>query len=401
MTELALAGGTQRTIRATARRRSQASTLSVEFLDAGACGGTIEADWRRLGEMQRGASLFQTRAMLLAWRSRFLTGGSSRTTTLIVKDHGKPVLIWPLVVEKRFGATIVTGAGAPIAQYDDVLLDPACDAYEVVRCALDAVTEEFGTDCVLMERVREDGALCHALGGAVPVCSEEAAPYADLSQGAEALMATLKSRVLRQQRKRVARLHKAGTVAFEVASGPAEAEAWLREAMAMKRKWLRDTGRVSRAFVRAETEECLSDLARSLSDPDATPRMIVGRLTLDGATAAIEMGFRDRGTYHLYLGAFEAELGSFGPGNVLTQHMLEWCAANGVTRYDMLAPRSRNKREWQSGEVAVFDFAFPTTWRGRLYVETVLKRLAPGLRRLFYAAPAPLRSALAGLALRA
>ncbi len=80
--------------------------------------------------------------------------------------------------------------------------------------------------------------------------------------------------------------------------------------------------------------------------------------------------------------------------------MLGWCAENGIGHYDMLAPRSRNKGEWQSGEVAVFDFALPMTPGGRFYAEIVLKRLAPALRDGFYALPVPLRSSLAGLALR-
>ena len=72
--------------------------------------------------------------------------------------------------------------------------------------------------------------------------------------------------------------------------------------------------------------------------------------------------------------------------------MLGWCAENGIDRYDMLAPRSRNKGEWQSGEVAVLDFALPMTLGGRLYLQAVLERLAPALRNAFYALPAPLRS---------
>ena len=90
--------------------------------------------------------------------------------------------------------------------------------------------------------------------------------------------------------------------------------------------------------------------------------MVVAKLTLDGRTAAIEAGFIHRATFHLYLRAFAPEFANLGPGNILTERMLEWCADNAIERYDMLAPRSRNKAEWQSGEVAVADFALPMTW---------------------------------------
>jgi CelD/BcsL family acetyltransferase involved in cellulose biosynthesis len=151
--------------------------------------------------------------------------------------------------------------------------------------------------------------------------------------------------------------------------------------------------------VKRETAECLGGLARALTNAHASPRMIVSRLFLDGRTAAIEMGFHHGSAYHLYLGAFVPEFAKLGPGNVLTEKVLEWCVANGIERYDMMAPRSRNKSEWQSGEVAVLDFALPLTARGRLYEAGVLKGLAPAARQAFYALPASLRSGLAGLAL--
>jgi CelD/BcsL family acetyltransferase involved in cellulose biosynthesis len=252
----------------------------------------------------------------------------------------------------------------------------------------------------VLERVRADGPLRNALAHAEPLCWAEGAPYADLSGGMPAFMNSLKARVTRQQRKRVRRFEEEGQVAFEVANSPTEAASWLEEAMALKRDWLARTGRLSRAFVRQATADCLDDLARAMSGSDATPRMIVSRLTLNGRVAAIEMGFRHGPAYHLYLGAFEPEFARLGPGNVLTEKVLDWCAANGVERYDMMAPRSRNKSEWQSGDVAVLDFALPLTLRGRLYAATMLKHISPAVRRAFYALPVQFRMGLCQLALR-
>ena len=129
--------------------------------------------------------------------------------------------------------------------------------------------------------------------------------------------------------------------------------------------------------------------------------MVVSRLALDGKVAAYEAGFRHGDIFYVYLRVFAPELAAFGPGNVLTEHMLRWCAENGVARYDMMAPRSRNKGEWQSGEVAVLDFTLPMSPAGRLYMQAGFRRLAPALRDAFYALPVPLRSALAGLTIRA
>jgi CelD/BcsL family acetyltransferase involved in cellulose biosynthesis len=402
MTELALAGSAHPVVRRQgARSVSSQPPLSASVLRGADAYSALEADWRRLSAGQHSATLFQTPEMLSAWATHFAPRKVDRLATIVVRDGNRAVLIWPLLVERRGFITVATGAGAPLGQYDELLLDPYADATSAIKAAMDALSRTIRPDFIFLERVRADGALARALGDTVPLSCPEAAPYADLSGGVAALMAALKPRVARQQRKRVQRFKKEGCVSFEVADGPRQAEAWLAEAMAMKRKWLKSTGRISRAFVKPETGNCLADLARALSHPDSSPRMVVSRVTLDGRVAAIEMGFRQSDAYHLYLGAFDEALAKFGPGNILTERMLEWCAANGVQRYDMLAPRSRNKGEWQSGEVSVCDFALPMNVRGRLYIELVLKRIVPAARKAFYALPASFRSAVAGLTLRA
>ena len=402
MSYIALAGALERPVRRTTPYVAEVTdALTAEIAVGTAAYDDLSGDWRRLASRRPGgAVLFQMPSLLRIWARHFAAADATDLITVVVRRRGRPVLIWPLFKERRLFVDIVTGAGGPIGQYDECLIDPDCDMQGALAAALDVVRRDVRPDLVLLERVRESGALRAALGAIAPVCREEAAPFSDLSHGAEALRVSLKSRVLRQQRKRVRRFAEEGAVAFELAGSAEEARAWLIEAMALKRDWLKTTGRLSRAFLKPETGNCLADLAGALVDRAALPEMIVSRLTLDGRTAAIEMGFRQGDTYHLYLGAFAPEFAKHGPGNILTEHVLDWCAANGILRYDMLAPRSRNKSEWQSGEVEVLDFALPMTASGRFYLSVVLLGLVPAARRAFYALPAPLRSTLAGLALR-
>jgi CelD/BcsL family acetyltransferase involved in cellulose biosynthesis len=318
----------------------------------------------------------------------------------VLRHEGRPVFIWPLLVERRAFVRVVSAAGAPVSQYDEILLDPGVDAKAVFAAALTVLADIIEPDLVLLERVRADSQLRAALGETAPFCWGEAAPYADLSRGMDAVLSNQRGNTARNQRKRIKRFEGAGHSAFAVAGDPAESEAWLLEALALKRNWLHETGRLSRAFVQCKTVSCLTDLARTMSHADTQQRLVVSRLSLDGRTAAIEAGFVHRGTYHLYLGAFAPEFAKLGPGNILTQRVLEWCVKNGIERYDMMAPRSRHKSEWQSGEVGVVDFALPMTLSGRLYASLVLKRLAPMLRRAFYALPAGPRSTVAGMTLR-
>lgn len=398
MSEAAVAGLPRQAMILSARNNSALRpSFKAEVIEGAEAYDTLADDWRRIAELQSDPLLFQTPELLATWARHF---PKQRPVTIVVREGAQPVLIWPLAIERHMLFRIVRSAGSPIGQYDDILLHPDADGEAALTAALDALTETVRPDLLILERVRSDSALRAALHDATPICQEEAAPFVDLSGGAEQALAALKPTVAKKQRKRVRRFFRQGDVSFAIADDPAEAEAWLAAALALKRGWLKGTGRISRAFVTAETGHCLAELARTLPNAGPGPRMIVSKLSLDGRGAAYEAGFQHGRTFYLYLRAFAPELATFGPGNVLTQQMLGWCAARGIEHYDMMAPRSRNKSEWQSGEVAVFDFALPMTRGGRFYLRTVLKTLEPALRDAFYALPASLRSAVAGLALR-
>jgi CelD/BcsL family acetyltransferase involved in cellulose biosynthesis len=360
----------------------------------------LASECRRLAHLHPGATLFQDAHLITAWARHFASSGAVQLATIVVREGARPVLIWPLSIERHGLVRIARGAGTPIGQYDEVMVDPGADSRAALSAALEVLRTSIRADVLQLERVRADGLLRTALRDVVPLTSTETAPYVDLSGGLDAALARRPRYATKQHRKRVKRFTKAGDCSMALAATAAEAEAWTREALGLKSVWLRDNGLLSRAFVRRETADCLAELAHALHDPSASPRMVIAKLCLDGRTAAIEVGFVHGKNFHLYLRAFAPDLSYFGPGNVLTERMLEWCAGNGIERYDMLPPRSRNKSEWQSGEVAVADYVLPMTWRGKLYAACVPTLLAPMLRDLFYALPTGVRSVVAGMSLR-
>ena len=401
MSELALTGFAQQgAVAAAPKRIAFRRALVAEVLIGEAAYDALSADWQRLSELQDGTILFQTPALLTAWARHFPSTRARTLATVVVRHEDRTILIWPLCIRRRGLVRVAAGAGAPITQYDDVLLDPDYDGEAVLKAAMDALRSTLRPDLVSLERVRADSALRAALRAAPPLFWTGGAPYTDLSQGVAGARAARKPRAARHQKKRIRRFARQGRVGFSVSADGEQAAAWLAEALALKHEWLRRTGRISRAFVKPATVECLIALARAQGGARATPRLVVSKLTLNGRTAAIEAGFCHRDAYHLYLRAYEPDCAPLGPGNVLAEQVLEWCVGAGLTRYDMLPPRSRFKREWQSNEVAIVDFALPVTLRGRLYAALVLKRLAPALRDAFYALPPRARGIIAGITLR-
>jgi len=159
---------------------------------------------------------------------------------VLLRDGARPVLIWPLAIERHPLITIARGAGSPIGQYDEILIDPDTDKTAALSAALDALrSSPVPPDLIHLERVRADGMLKQMLGDLSTPHSPEAAPYVDLSEGFAAAVARRPTYAAKQHRKRVRRLLKSGDCGFALAQDAAEAEAWMQEALTLKRLWLR------------------------------------------------------------------------------------------------------------------------------------------------------------------
>jgi CelD/BcsL family acetyltransferase involved in cellulose biosynthesis len=385
------------------RSRAEAASygLAIRWHDGAQAYAALRRDWLALMERVGRPTIFQAPDFLSQWAECFAAGGPRRLRTLVIGRGGRTVMIWPLAMVRRGPFRLVCGAGAPVGQYDDVVLDPDVDAGATLAAAWSELTSQ-GVDLFRLDRVRADSPLLPFLQArGASIGETDVAPYADLpAAGFDAFMAGVKPRVQRHQRRRARQLAELGEVSFAVADEPETAVAWLEETIALKRRWLEETGRLSGAFIDGRTTECLIAMNRRLSAADGPLRMPVARLEVGGQTAALSAGLASARSYHLYIGAFHPDFARFGAGNILTEKVIAWCCDHGLSCYDMLAPQARSKSDWQTGEVPVYDFAIPLTARGRLYAGLIERRLKPGVRAAFYALPQPVRSAIAARALK-
>lgn len=362
----------------------------------------LRHEWLRLKQAQGSPTLFQSPDFLSVWAEHFAAGRRDRTLkTVVVRQDNRVVLVWPLQVLAGRFLRIAVGAGAPFAQYDEMLLDPDADREAATAAAEAALLAAEQPDLLQLERVRAGGPLHFMLAARGAPFAADAAPFVAFGpDGFEAYIDRLKNRVVREQKRRRRLVAAEGGSSIEVSRTPAEAELWLAEAIATKREWLKATGRLSTAFMDQRTTGLFLALARRLGDPAADLSLRVTRLSIGGRPAAYEAGFVEGRRFHLYLGAFSERFSRMGTGNLLAQETIGWCAAQGLESYDMLPPRSQHKAYWATGECPVFDFALPTSRLGRIYAAAVLRGVRPAARRAFYLLPPRLRSLVAGTVLR-
>jgi len=378
------------------------AALSGEIVRGAAAFSALEAEWGALSRSFANG-VFQTPSFLSIWARHFTADKPERFWCVTVRLRGELCLVWPIEICRcgPIPVRIASNAGAPIAQYDEILISPKGDPRAFLAKALETL-KGAGVDLLTVERVRADSALAAAMPAlAVPLGEPEGAPFtATDPAGLAAFFKARKSKHRKENNRRRNALAAIGEIEMELPSDAATARAWLQETLGLKRDWLKEKGMVSRAFLDRRTYDCLDSFAAELAGDDGEVRLLAPRLTVGGRFAAQEIALLHNGVYHLYLRAFSPEFACHGPGNVLTEMVLNWCSAQGIVRYDMLPPRYRNKREWQSGEVEVADYAMPLSAMGRLYQGLVVDFLKPAIRNLYYALPQGMRSFLAGRTLR-
>jgi CelD/BcsL family acetyltransferase involved in cellulose biosynthesis len=357
---------------------------------------TLAADWRALQELSGPASVFQCCGQIRIWARHFSAGGRTRERlhVAVVREAGRPLLILPLVLSGRAPFRIARLAGDPIAQYADLLVDPAICGRGALDAALASV-RRAGAAAIVLRRVRRDSHLFRLAGDRLgPPSAASTAPWADLApyDSFDAYRQSLSKKVRQALRHRGNHLERAGSYAFELLPGGPQARAALADAIAMKRRWLIHRGEISSAFMEPRTRDCLLALAGERDTGAVVTRLVVG-----GEPAAIRLGFEYQGAHYSYLSAYDESFASLSPGKLLMGFTIERFPERGLRRVDMLPPGGRHKMDWCRLETAVADYTLPLTLAGRAYAAGYRQRLRPALQRAWQRLPDALRSRAAAM----
>jgi CelD/BcsL family acetyltransferase involved in cellulose biosynthesis len=242
----------------------------------------------------------------------------------------------PLVLTNTLGVRRLRIMGAPIAQFDDALVDRDCG--QAVRLAIWHAIMRFGADLFETRRVRADSALGSLLpdGGVVTEMSE--APFACLSRGSmvepgQAYSSKERSNVRRRQR----RLAEMGTLAMTSYSGRRRGGA--AGGAGYRHQAARPQGR-------RRVLACRAGAAVSKHSSAAPPQirasgLLVTAVELDGRPVAVDLSFLCKTTAFGHVLATEPDMIQSGAGNVLVHHVLATAKAAGARTFRPAGARRR------------------------------------------------------------
>lgn len=351
--------------------------LEVEAVTGLAGFDTLRADWNEL--FDRAAAphqVFQNHALLSAWAKAYAADGQ-RLTIVTARTGGRLVAMVPLVRRRRLGIDMLQFMGAPIAQFDDMLLDPACG--DGVLAAVWSGIERLGADLLQARRIREDGAFWRLGRRETVIFETMEAPFAALSERVEGDQAgpAYSSKDRSNLRRRMRRLGERGVLALGSCPPGAKALKLVEPAIAMKIAALRRQGVYWGTVGRAQFRDFFDHVA---TDPQS--RLLVSSIELDGRPIGIDLSFlcKSVGFGHVLAtdGAFEKE----GLGQLLVHHVFAEMRKQGATHFDLLAPADSYKMHHADGVKKVESRAYAFTARGRLAAQFGYRLAMPAARKM-------------------
>jgi CelD/BcsL family acetyltransferase involved in cellulose biosynthesis len=359
------------------RRTAQAERLAGEaevYSGANALEAAT-AEWRAIEREASPATPFQTLAFAEAALPAHLAHGHT-PHLIVVRDHGTPVAILPLVAAAMAGSRVLRFLGDPLTQYGDAIVSRGCTDAHLARALAAAAT--LGADAALFRKVRSDAKIAPLLSRRAQIARVEEAPYVDLRRDAG-----LNSRNARELRRSRRRLADHGELKLVITRG-AEALNCVRAALDLKRGWLEARGFTSSVIGDEHWEAALFALAEARDRTLACARLEAG-----GKLAGIEVALLHGKRWHAFLGAIAPEFAKCGPGQVQMADTIAHARAEGFAAYDLLAPADPFKRVIATGAISVCDYALPFSLQGQLAARAL--RFAPQAKLLLAKLPSPLR----------
>jgi CelD/BcsL family acetyltransferase involved in cellulose biosynthesis len=356
---------------------------------------SLEDEWDCLAARCPGYFLSQTfRWAQTAWQTVARPGGRE-LAGVALRFEGRLVAVWPLVAYRERGLRIIRPLGSESSEYCAPLVEPSDQA----QCWIELLWRAAASsaDLVLLPHVRADSLLAGVIerdGNRRFAEDTLRAPYVARKDhvdwtGYQGTVSSSHRSGLRRKRRR---LVEAGKVTFgrESAAGTVAAIDWMLD---HKKRWLARQNLANDWIDRADYRDFLVALT---AGQGALGDMALFVLKLDGVPIAAQLNSVDRSRIEFYIGVYDAEWGSYSPGEIVTEACLQWAFERGLD-YDFRIGVEAYKSTWAKRSLGTVTFHVATTKRGvatlvRLHVRTFVGRIRQKLALGRFLPPAWRRS---------
>ena len=351
--------------------------------------------WRAL-ERESQPKIFQTHAWIETWWNRLGKTGGAQPRIVVGLLAGKPVVLVPLALQRRYGARQLSWLGgrwndynAPVFTEDFASLLRKGAGSDAVRLWTEIAAAAGGADFIELPKhaPHVNAGQPNPLFDPASPLEDNAAHVLDLEGSEQDVMAALHSpktwKGFNRKEKKLASL---GKLAFTEMMDAANSARSVERMLEWKREELAERG-ASNPFTSSENVAFMADVA--LQGPQLCR---VFALTLDDAPVAVALCLADRENLLLYQTAYDREHGRMSPGALLFHKLIALAAREGYATFDLAFGDDAYKANLCNRTVTLSHATMPLTARGALACLAASARVAG--RRTIKHNPALLRLAL-------
>jgi CelD/BcsL family acetyltransferase involved in cellulose biosynthesis len=361
----------------------------------------LERSWRTLeNKCEKPFTYFQTFDWCVAWFHIFgaehSTQNKPQARVFTARRDGELVLLWPLMVDQGpLGLSCLTTLSMPHAQYSNVVLTPDQAGREALSQCWQHIKSQSGIDAIDLPKIPVGTALADTvLTDEERDAPSDASAIMDLTlfEDWEHYVSSLSRNLRKGRNRRRRKLESLGPLSVSVhASGTEDFQRIVALSIEMKRDWLAENGKVSRALSKPGNVAFFSSLP---TDGRDQCRVLAFELRQNDKMIAAEFGFEHNGHYISYLGAFDWSLRDYSPGKVQIEMMLKWCMENAVKSFDLLGNATAYKSGWSNVDMPLADHQTGLTLLGSAHSKLWAKHLRPALKSTMESVPTDTRRKL-------
>jgi len=365
----------------------------------------IRDEWQHLeNTCDEKFTFFQTYDWCLQYYKHFSHDLNNRHCPLpqvfVLRMKGEPIMLWPMMrIQSRTGLKLLTTATEPLGQYSSLLYNDQYFDSDLGREVFALVKQYCEADCISLNHYLKNSMVDTIVGEqGIREHSEFEALMLDTRhhKNWESYCMTLSKSQRKDRRRRRTKLEGLGRLDYHVhPAGTAEYRKTVAWSLAMKSKWLEETGRKP-GLVGDYNTKAMFDAMLASQDPDAdvSNGALVHALELNGKTIATEIGMHFKGHYYSYLGAIDMNWKEFGPGKVQMELAQQWAFEKGIKCFDLLHDPSEYKKSWITKRQPLVSRNIPLTLQGYGYAMIWKTHVRPRLKAVYHFAGADTRSKL-------
>lgn len=377
------------------KRDAIKTTIFDSFDDA-------ESVWRRF-EREGECYAFQSFGWLKDWYTEIGCHSSVRPCIVSVEcTDGTPLMLLPLAIQRRGLVSCLEWLGGTISDYQGPIVSN--DLSDKISKSLfleiwkDVLAKLPRFNAVLLENQPEY--INKQKNPFMHLPCEPHASSAYFTQISGTLDSFLKekrsSKSRSTERRKFRRLAEHGTLEFVVTANEEDIDSTLNTMFEQKSESYKEMGvtdlfeqSIYRDFFKSMTEHYVRDGFIQLC-----------ALKLDEQILATHWGMVFKNRFYFFMPTYaRGELARYAPGNLLMQHMFDWCLSNDVQIFDFTVGDEPYKKLWCDERLDLYNSSEARTFLGLFYVWLVrirwrLKRKIKHSPGLFKAA-SRLRKSLA------